>query len=911
MKSGNQIQQWRFLNSDGDFRLENPQLHYGLYFPLANEAGMVSAVTPSLYGDIKTGQNTFLTLPVSVEDLHNTRSNRNFWLYIQDHGAWSVTGNSAPQIARTFTANAEKTTVEAGFLWHKVIRENHELGVRATLSNFVPANEDTVELMRVTIANTGGQELIFTPTAAIPIFGRSAANIRDHRHVTSLLHRIVTTRYGVRVCPTFCFDERGHQVNHVAYGVMGADGEGRAPLGFFPILEEFIGAGGSLEWPAAAVNNMDHWVKSGASADGYEALGGLRFQETFLKPGQSVSYIIVMVIAESTLNLDQYIEKYGSEAKWDYFWRENTEYWRCQLDRLSFHSGAADFDQWLKWVTLQPVLRKIYGCSFLPYHDYGKGGRGWRDLWQDCLALLLLNPADVRELLLNNFSGVRIDGSNATIIGSKPGQFIADRNNISRVWMDHGAWPFFTTKLYIERSGDFHFLLEAQTYFQDGQIFRSKRYDDSWDPKDGTMLRQRNGAIYHGSVLEHILVQLVSQFFNVGVNNHIRLEGADWNDALDMAAENGESVAFTAFYAFNLAELSKMLDSLAKVTPAKEVELAAELVMLLDTLGQRIDYNLAKSKQELLQRYFDACKSRLSGNKIKVQITDLVNDLAIKAEWLASHIRASEWIGDGADHFWYNSYYNNDGKRVEGKSASGIRMMLTGQVFTIMAGVASHDQTISIINAVNCYLKDPQSGGIRLNTDFGGIQPNLGRGFAFAYGHKENGAIFSHMAVMYAYALYQRSFVREGYRVLQSLYNLSADFEKSLIYPGIPEYFDIKGRGAYPYLTGAASWLLFVYLTEVYGIQGDLGNLALEPKLLLEQFKDSEQLSITTVFLGLKLTIAYINRNRLEYGSYRIQGIRLDGKPAAYHLTENRAVISKELIMGLDPGHHHLEVDLE
>ena len=94
----------------------------------------------------------------------------------------------------------------------------------------------------------------------------------------------------------------------------------------------------------------------------------------------------------------------------------------------------------MKWVTLQPILRRIYGCSFLPHHDYGRGGRGWRDLWQDCLALLLMEPAQVRDLLWNNFGGVRVDGSNASIIGSEPGEFIADRNSLQEFgWiMVHG-----------------------------------------------------------------------------------------------------------------------------------------------------------------------------------------------------------------------------------------------------------------------------------------------------------------------------------------------------------------------------------------------------------------------------------------------------------------------------------------
>ena len=88
---------WRFIDEDGSFHVENPVDISRLYFPLGNEAGMLSSITPDLHGDIKTDQNHFLTLPVSTEDLHNTRSARNFWMYSESMGAWSATGNSSWQ----------------------------------------------------------------------------------------------------------------------------------------------------------------------------------------------------------------------------------------------------------------------------------------------------------------------------------------------------------------------------------------------------------------------------------------------------------------------------------------------------------------------------------------------------------------------------------------------------------------------------------------------------------------------------------------------------------------------------------------------------------------------------------------------------------------------------------------------
>ena len=67
---------WELIDTQGTFRLPDPHRNSYLYFPLVNEAGMMSSVTPTLNGDAKTDQNTFLLLPTSLEDLHNSRSAR-------------------------------------------------------------------------------------------------------------------------------------------------------------------------------------------------------------------------------------------------------------------------------------------------------------------------------------------------------------------------------------------------------------------------------------------------------------------------------------------------------------------------------------------------------------------------------------------------------------------------------------------------------------------------------------------------------------------------------------------------------------------------------------------------------------------------------------------------------------------
>lgn len=82
--------------------------------------------------------------------------------------------------------------------------------MKAETTSFVTI-DGTMEVMMTELTNTADQEQKITPVAVIPLYGRSADNIRDHRHVTSLLHRIETKTYGVEVCPVLSFDERGHQ----------------------------------------------------------------------------------------------------------------------------------------------------------------------------------------------------------------------------------------------------------------------------------------------------------------------------------------------------------------------------------------------------------------------------------------------------------------------------------------------------------------------------------------------------------------------------------------------------------------------------------------------------------------------------------------------------------------------------
>lgn len=70
-------------------------------------------------------------------------------------------------------------------------------------------------------------------------------------------------------------------------------------------------------------------------------------------------------------------------------------------------------------------------------------------------------------------------------------------------------------------------------------------------------------------------------FYEVGEHGIIKLRGADWNDALDMASKRGESVAFTFAYAMNLEEIVDVLEEYSNKTGRESVTIAKEIMSLL------------------------------------------------------------------------------------------------------------------------------------------------------------------------------------------------------------------------------------------------------------------------------------------------------------------------------------------
>ena len=889
---------WHFIDAKtGTFVAPQAADISRLYFPLMNEYGMKCSITPELKGDIAASFSQYLTPATVTEELHRNVASRNFWVAPENHTPWSVSGNSVFQKAQRWTENRDQSAVEARPGVFKLRRKNADLAMQTEVTVFVPHANHFVELMKVSVKNTGDKALKFVPFYALPIFARHADNFRDHRQVTTMFQRVFSTTNSVRVKPNIIHDEHGHQPNKMNYVVMAFEADGSAPNAVWPVMKDFIGEGGSLDNPEAVFYKKHAPVYADGEADGREAVAAFRFAEVALQAGEQKEYVIVHGLTENSDDIALWEKNYGKAQQFDKALNTTLEYWNTLTGQVSYNTADKVFDGWMHWVAFQLKCRQVFGNSFLPDFGYGRGGRGWRDLWQDLLSILLIDAPSAKTEILNNFKGIRIDGSNATIIGSEPGMFIADRNSVPRTWSDHGAWPVFVVNFYIHQTGDLSILDHKTSYWKDVFSHRSKQRDEKYLPKQGNKQLDNEGNIVESTIFEHLLVQQLSAFYHVGKHNNLLLEGGDWNDTLDMARDKGESVCFHHFYGANFKTLATWIEKLLE-EGAETIELQPEILMLLDRLSDQkaIDYTDPDAKMQLLNAYFEAVRHSVKAKKIQVDLAQLHTDLKAKSAHIQEHLQQNEWLETSKGFGFFNGHYNNLSQAIHGQFTQSVSIDLASQAIPLISGTATEAQTKAIWQSVNHFLKDENSAGLRLCSPFPELDLNIGRITGFVFGYKEHGSKWLQQNIMLAFGLLKAGFAEAGNSLLKDVYELCVDSSKSLIFPGIPSFLEPGDRGAYAYLTGSSAWMMLTLTTQIFGVQGYFGDLKIKPQIGDFLFDDQNQVNISLPFQDLKLNITFERKNTTNLVHKLVENVKINGQQMSFLKTDEGIILPYSIL---------------
>ena len=755
---------------------------------------------------------------------------RFLWLRLENGVAW---------LANDHLSEDEKEehsfAMGLGYSTFTCRSRKHALEVKTTV--FVPL-EEMAEIWIVEIKNLSAKKrtIDFIPT--VPIFGGNRAYTEYHRDVVRLYNKSRVTDH-IEILPGLEWVEGKTNLSSVGYFMSAETEKGRRGARFYSDRETFLGPGYSWSRPEAVIKNKPPKMQ----CLGKEAVGAIEFKKVVIEAGANANFVVVNGISRDCAKIEDTLDKYNYQnavaelEKLKKFWDE-------RVSRVSITTGNADFDVcWNKWWCYQLSMRYWFGNTGHPQFDYGSDFAGWRDFWQDMMAATVIDPVGLEKRTLHTLEGIRLDGTNATRFFARTKEFGSDETN--GLWCDHPYWTTQTVLLLVNFLGDPTFMFRGGiAYFRDSYRDRGERKELNWPPNYIERQKTSGGEVYKGTVLEHLLVQLLTMFYDTGRNNLLKQKRADWNDAVDQV--KGENVTFSLGLAQDCNELADILEVISAKTGMKDVEIFEELADLIEDLPEEdIIDSPSDVRQRKLVNFLEYVNNEISGKKVKITLDKITNDLRAKARATIMNVNKVAWTGE-----YYTGYFHGDGKAVDGifvshatkkahATTEDFVMMLMPQTWSLLSGAADEiGKTKDVLKAVYDILADKTVGGLKLNyPPYLKFDKNVGRISGFAAGTKENNAIFCHANLFMVYALLKRRRADEAYKIFSGINPLNHSQKTLRTGPWIPEYYissdnpNWPGRGEYPLLTASAGWTRYVIQNYFFGVRGELDGLRIDPCL--------------------------------------------------------------------------------
>ncbi len=254
----------------------------------------------------------------------------------------------------------------------------------------------------------------------------------------------------------------------------------------------------------------------------------ISFVNQFIIPAQEKKDSLILMVADSS---EEKIKEVIEKNKRISLKKEEEE----PKIKIKTPSPSLDilFNHWLLYQTISSRLQAKTGT-------YQQGGAfGFRDQIQDLLALIYIDPAKVRKMLIH-FSGKQFQEGDVLNWWQEP-EGLGSRSLISDVHL----WLPFVLANYIERTGDESILEEEAPYLKGRAVEFEK--EESWVgvPEETD---QKESLYKHA-------VKAIEKSLHFGKNKLPLMGTADWNDGLTLIGRKGkgESVWLAFFLYYNLS----------------------------------------------------------------------------------------------------------------------------------------------------------------------------------------------------------------------------------------------------------------------------------------------------------------------------------------------------------------------
>ncbi len=204
------------------------------------------------------------------------------------------------------------------------------------------------------------------------------------------------------------------------------------------------------------------------------------------------------------------------------------------------------------------------------------------------------------------------------------------------------------------------------------------------------------------------------------------------------------------------------------------------------------------------------------------------------AEEINEAVNLNLWDGQ-----WYGRGITDDNVVFGIKEDIEGRIYLNPQSWSILSGAADKAKTISMMHEVEQQLSTP-FGDMMLAPSYTKMRDDVGRLTQKHPGVSENGAVYNHAAIFYAYSLYSINKGDEAFNILKKMLPTLDDVEKRGQLPNyIPNYYrgaykqfpEQAGRSSQLFNTGTVAWFQRCIVEGLCGLKGVKGELIVDPQL--------------------------------------------------------------------------------
>jgi len=245
--------------------------------------------------------------------------------------------------------------------------------------------------------------------------------------------------------------------------------------------------------------------------------------------------------------------------------------------------------------------------------------------------------------------------------------------------------------------------------------------------------------------------------------------------------------------------------------------------------GKGVSSWLSLATAYALNTWCDLCE-KFSG---KINLTHL-DDFRLNAKKINQAVN---------DYLWHEKWFARgitDDNRVFGtRDDNEGKIFLNPQSWAMLSGAVTKDQQASMIAAITEQLMTPY-GVMMLAPSYTEMVADIGRITQKHPGVSENGSVYNHAAIFYAYSLYQAGENDLAFEVITKMIPNENNAQQTGQLPVyIPNYYrgayhqlpKQAGRSSHLFNTGTVSWLYRCLVEELCGLKGSSIGLVIEPKL--------------------------------------------------------------------------------